>query len=181
MLQSRGGGYYSNLLPSVNFPIYHHCQNTGYLLNIMFIFDRCCRSSAALTPVKYECDTNNLTGTSARSKILLTEKLTNGALVTPTHVLLAVIPSDVVVWVESYMPILMSHISWLPIPSLCVYVLLMGLAKLIDVTSETLAGDAAAGNNCLCFLACNGLILVNCMHDICWWPSGASRQYMVLT
>ena len=37
-----------------------------------------------MTPVKYECDTNNLTGTSARSKILLTEKLTNGALVTPT-------------------------------------------------------------------------------------------------
>ena len=50
----------------------------------MFIFDRCCRSSAAVTPVKYECDTNNLTGTSARLKILLTEKLTNGALVTPT-------------------------------------------------------------------------------------------------
>ena len=50
----------------------------------MFIFDRCCRSSAAVTPVKYECDTNNLTGTSARSKVLLTEKLTNGALVTPT-------------------------------------------------------------------------------------------------
>ena len=49
----------------------------------MFIFDRCCRSSAAVTPVKYECDTNNLTGTSARSKILLTEKLANGALVTP--------------------------------------------------------------------------------------------------
>ena len=50
----------------------------------MFIFDRCCRSSAAVTPVKYECDANNLTGTFARSKILLTEKLTNGALVTPT-------------------------------------------------------------------------------------------------
>ena len=50
-------------------PIFHHCQNTGYLLNIMFIFDRCCRSSAAVTPVKYQCDTNNLAGTSARSKI----------------------------------------------------------------------------------------------------------------
>ena len=50
----------------------------------MFIFDRCCRSSAAVTPAKYECDANNLTGTFARSKILLTEKLTNGALVTPT-------------------------------------------------------------------------------------------------
>ena len=50
----------------------------------MFIFDRCCRSSAAVTPVKYECDANNLTGTFARSKILLTDKLTNGALVSPT-------------------------------------------------------------------------------------------------
>ena len=50
----------------------------------MFIFDRCCRSSAAVTPVKYECDTNNLTGTFAISKILLTEKFMNGALVTPT-------------------------------------------------------------------------------------------------
>ena len=52
----------------------------------MFIFDRCCRSSAAVTPAKYECDANNLKGTFARSKTLLTEKLTNGALVTPTPV-----------------------------------------------------------------------------------------------
>ena len=37
-----------------------------------------------MTPVKYECDSRNLTGTFARSKILLTEKLANGALVTPT-------------------------------------------------------------------------------------------------
>ena len=50
----------------------------------MLIFDKCRRSSAAVTPVKYECDANNLRGTFARSKILLTEKLTNGALVTPT-------------------------------------------------------------------------------------------------
>ena len=50
----------------------------------MFIFDRGHRSSATVTPVKYECDANNLTGTFARSKILLMEKLTNGALVTPT-------------------------------------------------------------------------------------------------
>ena len=65
---------------------FHHYRNTWYLLNIMFIFDRCRHSSAAATPVKYECDANNLTGTFARSKILLTEKLTNGALVTPTPV-----------------------------------------------------------------------------------------------
>ena len=50
----------------------------------MFIFDRCYRSSAAMTPVKYECDSKNVTGTFASSKILLTEKLTNRALVTPT-------------------------------------------------------------------------------------------------
>ena len=50
----------------------------------MSIFDWCRCSSAAVTPVKYECDANNLTGTFARSKILLPEKLTNGALVTPT-------------------------------------------------------------------------------------------------
>ena len=79
-----GGGYWTNFLRSVNLLIFQHCQNTGYLLNIIFIFDRCRRSSAAVTPVKYECDANNLTGTFARSKILLTEKLTNRALVTPT-------------------------------------------------------------------------------------------------
>ena len=37
-----------------------------------------------MTPVKYECDANNLRGTLTGSKILLTEKSTNGALVTPT-------------------------------------------------------------------------------------------------
>ena len=42
------------------------------------------RHCAAATPVKYECDSGNLTGNFARSKILLTEKLANGALVTPT-------------------------------------------------------------------------------------------------
>ena len=34
--------------------------------------------------VKYECDSRNLTGTFAWSKISLTDKLTNGALVPPT-------------------------------------------------------------------------------------------------
>ena len=49
----------------------------------MFIFDRCHRISAAVAPVKYECDWNNLTGAFTRSEILLMEKLTNRALVTP--------------------------------------------------------------------------------------------------
>ena len=80
-------------------PIFQHCQNTGYLLNIIFIFDRCCRTSAAVTPVKYECDANNLTGTFAISKILLTEKLTNGALVTPTPVMRKMFPFDDVIMI----------------------------------------------------------------------------------
>ena len=70
----RGGGYKANFPRSVIFRIFQHCQNTRKLLNC----------SAAVTPVKYECDSKNLTGTFARSKILLVEKLTNGALVTPT-------------------------------------------------------------------------------------------------
>ena len=36
-----------------------------------------------MTPVKHECDATNLSLTLARSKILLMEKLMNGALVTP--------------------------------------------------------------------------------------------------
>ena len=47
----------------------------------MFIFD----SWAAVTSVKYEYDAKNLAGTLVGSKILLTENLTNGALVTPPH------------------------------------------------------------------------------------------------
>ena len=50
----------------------------------MFVFDRCRRSSAVVTSVKYECDSRNITGSFARSKIALTEKLTSGALVPPT-------------------------------------------------------------------------------------------------
>ena len=37
-----------------------------------------------VTPVKYECDSGNLAGTFARSKIFLTKKIANGALATPT-------------------------------------------------------------------------------------------------
>ena len=37
-----------------------------------------------MLPVKYGCDSKNITGTFAKSKILFTGKLTNGALVTPT-------------------------------------------------------------------------------------------------
>ena len=53
-----------------------------HILAIEFIFDRCRRISAAVALVKYKCDSNNLKGIFARSKILFMEKLTNGALVT---------------------------------------------------------------------------------------------------
>ena len=80
----QGWGLLGRFPPFLDFPNVSTTLNRRYLLNITLIFDRCCRSSAAVTPVKYECDLKNVTGTYARSKILLTEKLTNGALVTPT-------------------------------------------------------------------------------------------------
>ena len=36
--------------------------NPYVLLNIMYMFNRCCYSLAAMTPVKYENDSSNLTG-----------------------------------------------------------------------------------------------------------------------
>ena len=55
-------------------------------LNITFIFGRCRHSSAVMTPVKHECDLNNLSCTFAKLKILLMGKLTNRASVTPAHI-----------------------------------------------------------------------------------------------
>ena len=81
-----GRGYSPNFLHSVIFQTFQYWQSTRYLLSIMFIFDRCRRSSPAVTPVKYKCNSNNPRGTFARSKILLTEKLTNEALLpSPLH------------------------------------------------------------------------------------------------
>ena len=54
-----------------------HCLFITYRVRIW-------RVSQQLIAVKYECDLNNLTITFARSKISLTEKSTNEALVTPT-------------------------------------------------------------------------------------------------
>ena len=81
---TKGGGYYANLLGFFVFPIFQYHQNTCYISNITFISDRSHRSSAAVAPVKYKCDLNNRRGTFARTNILLTEKITNRALVTPT-------------------------------------------------------------------------------------------------
>ena len=59
-------------------------QNTGYQYNMMFIFDTCHRSWAAVTPDKYEHDLEYIIHTFAESKFPVMEKSTKGALVTPT-------------------------------------------------------------------------------------------------
>ena len=72
------GDYKANFLRSGIAQFFQHCQDI-----VTLIFHRCCRSSAAVTPVKYERDFTNLGGTFKRSKKHLTEKLPNGVLVTP--------------------------------------------------------------------------------------------------
>ena len=49
--------------------VFWNHQDTRYLLNIIFIFDRCRSSLAAVEPVKYECDSKNTMGTFARRNI----------------------------------------------------------------------------------------------------------------
>ena len=65
------------------FQVFLNHKNTIYLLNITYIFDRCHRSLAGATVVQVECDLRDLTNIFARSKISLTDKITNPALVTP--------------------------------------------------------------------------------------------------
>ena len=72
-----GRGLLSHFTPIRYFPFFSAPWRTHLLSNITPIFDKCRRSSAALTPGKYEYDLKNLTGTFARLKILLVEKLTN--------------------------------------------------------------------------------------------------------
>ena len=45
----------------------------AHLMNIMFIFDRCRRSSAAVTPAKYESYSVSSTYTLAKAEICLIE------------------------------------------------------------------------------------------------------------
>ena len=57
------------------FLIFHLRQNTGYLLNITFIFDVCHRSSAAVTHVKYESDEKNLIYIFCKIKNVFSEEI----------------------------------------------------------------------------------------------------------
>ena len=79
-----GGGVINNFLCSVIFPNFPNDHNSAYLHDIKFIFGRCHRSHAAETPGKYEHDWRYVAYAFAKSKFPVTEKLTNGALVTPT-------------------------------------------------------------------------------------------------
>ena len=73
------------------FPPFHYISNfsvlSKYALAIeyhVYIWQLSC----GVALVKYKCDSNNVITTFVRSKILLTEKLMNGSLVTPTPGLL---------------------------------------------------------------------------------------------
>ena len=79
-----GGGDWVNFLLSAIFSGFQNYQNWCSPLNITFISGRCDCSYAAVTPARYERDCTDLTDTFAQSKTPQTEKLTNGALVSPT-------------------------------------------------------------------------------------------------
>ena len=66
------------------FSIFQNYQNTCYIHDVTFIFDRCRRSRAAETPGTYERDLKYIAYTFTKSNISVTEKLTNGTLVIPT-------------------------------------------------------------------------------------------------
>ena len=76
MVWYRGGSYLANFLRSVIFLISHLYQKTRFLLNFKFILYKRRHNIAAVTPVKHGCDSKSLIWTFARSKIVLTEKLT---------------------------------------------------------------------------------------------------------
>ena len=73
--------------PIISVPLFSQLfpnhENSDYLNDIKFIFGRCHRSWAAETPGNYEHDWKYLTYTFTKSKFPVTEKLRNGALVTP--------------------------------------------------------------------------------------------------
>ena len=70
------------LCPLFSSRIFSKSWNSLYLLDSMFIFDRCHRSLAAVTPVKYKRDLKNKTYSFVMILISQSEKLTNEVLVT---------------------------------------------------------------------------------------------------
>ena len=79
----QGWGLLSRFHPFRCFPIFSTSPN--YMLNIeYYVHIWQVHLSAVLTPVKYESHSKNATSTFVKSKIWHMDKLTNGALVTPT-------------------------------------------------------------------------------------------------
>ena len=70
-------GVTNHFFPFHYFPcfFFQKNQNVCYLLNIMFIFDRCHSNLAAGTPAKYDHDSNDLIYPFTKTKITLLEKL----------------------------------------------------------------------------------------------------------
>ena len=62
----------SQFSPFRNFHNYLKLSNSGYLYDTPFIFDRCHRSWAAVTPDKYKRDSKYLNNTFDKSKFSVT-------------------------------------------------------------------------------------------------------------
>ena len=71
---SHGWVYYANFIHFIISLIFQNHQNTGYLLNITFIFYKCYRNSTVVAPVKYSCNLKNVICTFSRAKISLMGK-----------------------------------------------------------------------------------------------------------
>ena len=83
-IQVLGWGLLSQIHPSHCENSFEHSQKNVFLMNIALIFDRCPRISAAVTPDKCACDSNNLRVASEKLKNNQTEKLIKGAPVAPS-------------------------------------------------------------------------------------------------
>ena len=115
----QGGGYWGNFRHSIFPSFFQHYQNTGYLFNMIFIFDRCCHSLAVVTPVKYEYDLKNSTSTLVKIKNFSSKKIMDEALVTPTHCLLTCsISQELCTWFVLCCVLLWFGFGWFyPYPS----------------------------------------------------------------
>ena len=79
-------------------------------MNITFIFGRCRRSSAAVTAVKYECDSRNLTGTFAWLKIFAYREINKQSFSNPHPEFLP--PHSNESPISSYSLVMVLYIQW---------------------------------------------------------------------
>ena len=62
-----GWWFETKSIRSVIFLTFQYCQNAGYLSNTPAAFDMSCRSSAVMTPIKYQSDSKHKTRIFAKS------------------------------------------------------------------------------------------------------------------